>query len=70
MRFGFTKPKGHYIEITQLQQGLKNDISEYKRLCSNNNKWPPVPRSIEEVANRDVEEPIVTPEPDIETAQP
>jgi RHS repeat-associated protein len=65
MRWGFTKPGGHYIEITQLQQGLKNDIAEYKRLCSNNNNWPPVPRSIDEAANRDVEVPIITPQPTI-----
>jgi hypothetical protein len=49
---GTTKPGGHYEKITNLQQGLKNDIAEYKRLCSNNGGWPPVPRTIDDSANR------------------
>jgi RHS repeat-associated protein len=65
MRWGFTKPGGHYTEITQLQQGLKNDITECKRLCSNNDNWPPVPRAIDEAANRDVPQPVFSPAPDI-----
>jgi RHS repeat-associated protein len=40
---GTTTPGGHYQKINNLQQGLKNDIAEYKRLCSNNGGWPPVP---------------------------
>lgn len=62
----FTVPGGHYTEIQNLQRGLKNDIAEYKRLCSDNGGWPPVPRSIDDTANRDVPVPIITPEPDIE----
>ena len=54
-----TAPGGHYDRIIQLQQGLKNDIAEYKRLCSNNGDWPNVPRSIDETANQSVTEPII-----------
>jgi hypothetical protein len=63
-------PGGHYTKIQNLQRGLKNDISEYKRLCSDNGGWPPVPRSLDEVANRDVPVPIITPEPDISPGVP
>lgn len=69
--WGLTVPGGHYQEIQDLQRGLKNDIADYKRLCSNNNdRWPPVPRSIDEAANREVEEPVITPAPDISPASP
>ena len=37
---GTTGPGGHHDQIVQLQQGLKNDIAEYKRLCSNDGNWP------------------------------
>jgi RHS repeat-associated protein len=63
---GFTKPGGHYTEITNLQRGLKHDIAEYKRLCSNDNdRWPPIPRAYDEAASRDVPAPIITPQPGI-----
>jgi RHS repeat-associated protein len=62
----YTVPGGHYTKIQNLQRGLKNDIADYKRLCSDNGGWPPVPRSLDEAANRDVPVPIITPEPDIE----
>lgn len=65
MKWGFTTPGGHYQEITDLQRGLKNDITEYKRLCSNNRNWPSVPRAIDDAANRDVEQPIITTAPGI-----
>lgn len=69
--WGLTVPGGHYQEIRDLQRGLKNDITEYKRLCSNNNdRWPPVPRSIDDAANQDVEEPIITPSPGISPSSP
>jgi hypothetical protein len=29
---GFTKPGGHYTEITNLQRGLANDIGAYAKL--------------------------------------
>lgn len=67
---GFSVPGGHYTKIQNLQRGLKNDISEYKRLCSDNGGWPPVPRSLDEAANRDVPVPIITPEPDISPGVP
>lgn len=54
-----TKPGGHYTEISELQQGLKNDIAEYKKICSNDGGgWPTVPRNIDEMAGRVVPEPI------------
>jgi RHS repeat-associated protein len=62
----YTVPGGHYTKIQNLQRGLKNDITEYKRLCSDNGGWPPVPRSVDDAANLDVPAPIITPEPDIE----
>jgi hypothetical protein len=70
---GTTKPGGHYEKISNLQQGLKNDIAEYKRLCSNNGGWPPVPRTIDDSANRNVPAPVFptpvdTPSPKIQTS--
>jgi RHS repeat-associated protein len=36
---GFTKPGGHYKEIGYYQQGMRNDIQEYKRLkCDENDE--------------------------------
>jgi hypothetical protein len=58
--------QGHYTEIMNLQRGLKQDIAEYKRLCSNDNdRWPPIPRSYDEAASREVPAPIITPQPGI-----
>ena len=58
-----TKPGGHYEEVLNLQRGIKNDIAEYKRLCSNNDRWPPVPRALDEASNRPVAPPVFPPEP-------
>jgi len=57
-----TSSGGQHNKILELQQGLKNDIAEYKRLCSNDNHWP-LPRSIDDAANRSVPEPLIIPEP-------
>ena len=67
---GTTGPGGHHDQIVQLQQGLKNDIAEYKRLCSNDGNWPNVPRSIDETANRSVPEPLIVPGPESPVDQP
>ena len=61
-----TTPGGHYGKILRLQRGLKKDIAEYKWRCSNNGKWPPVPRSIDETASRVVPEPVIDPESNID----
>jgi RHS repeat-associated protein len=62
---GFSKAGGHYDQIQQLQKRLKRDIDTYNRRCKDNDRWPPVAPEIVEAANRDVEAPIITPEPDI-----
>jgi hypothetical protein len=58
-----TKPGGHYQEITDLQRGLKNDITDYIDQCIKNNKGgggggSPVPRWIDEMAGRPVPPPV------------
>jgi RHS repeat-associated protein len=65
-----TKPGGHYKQILELQGGLKKDIAEYKRLCSNKDGWPPIPRTIDEQASSHVEAPIITPAPGISPELP
>jgi len=62
---GQTKPGGHFTEISQLQRGLKNDISEYVKDCQGKDrcdddggKWESIPRSIDEAANRPVPPPV------------
>jgi hypothetical protein len=62
---GVSAPGGHYQEIQQLQKRLKRDIDTYNRRCKDNDRWPPVAPETVEAANRDVEPPIITPEPDI-----
>jgi hypothetical protein len=51
---GLTKPGGHFTEIGNLQRGLKNDIAEYKKLCSNRGDWPGCPDFADELSNRKV----------------
>jgi RHS repeat-associated protein len=58
-----TKPGGHYQEITDLQRGIKNDITDYIDKCIKNNKGggsggAPVPRWIDEMASRPVPQPV------------
>jgi RHS repeat-associated protein len=59
---GFTKPRGHYNEIRNLQKRLKKDIKRYNQRCrcdNNNDGNPPLTRNVDELANADVEEPVV-----------
>jgi RHS repeat-associated protein len=60
---GVTKPGGHFKEMDDLKRGLKNDITEYMKNCSGNDrcgggKWSPISRTIDELANRPVPPPI------------
>ena len=61
---GTTKPGGHYTEMTNYQGGLKNDITEYKKdcigkdRCGGGGKWENIPRSVDELANRPIPEPV------------
>jgi hypothetical protein len=52
--------------MTQLQRGLKNDITEYKQKCQGNDrcddkgKWAPIDRSIDEMTNRPIDKPDIS----------
>jgi RHS repeat-associated protein len=69
MRGGkLTKPGGHYIEISDLKQGIKNDIEKNNDKCKGKDDgsggiMPPIPRSIDRDANRPVDPPIIQPPP-------
>jgi RHS repeat-associated protein len=59
---GLTKPGGHFEEITNLQQGLKDDLRKYNNKCRDRDNgdggmFPPIARSIDEAASRPVEPP-------------
>jgi hypothetical protein len=58
-RWGITKPGGHFNEIGELQRGLKKDIANYKKLCSDRGDWPGCPDFSKEAANREVPPPVV-----------
>lgn len=57
------KPGGHFTEITQLQSGIKNDITRYVKECIKGGgpPAPPLPRWIDEAANRPVRLPVLPP---------
>jgi len=56
MRGGkLTKPCGHYKEIKDLQQGLKNDHEKFTKDCAGTGV--PLDRSIDRAANRPIERP-------------
>jgi RHS repeat-associated protein len=58
------KPGGHFIEIADLQRGIKNDITRYIEECIKNKGGPsggPLPSWIDEAANRMVDPPILPP---------
>nr|WP_246867780.1 RHS repeat-associated core domain-containing protein [Rhizobacter sp. SG703] len=69
MRGGkLTKPGGHYQEINDLRQGIKNDIDKYNTQCKDRDDgdggaWAAIPRSIDRDANRPVAEPVIQPPP-------
>ena len=50
--------------MTNYQGGLKNDITEYKKdcigkdRCGGGGKWENIPRSVDELANRPIPEPV------------
>ena len=60
-----TKPGGHYIEIRPLQRGIKNDTARYLKECikCDNDKFKglPIPRWVDEMANRPVPVPVPPP---------
>jgi RHS repeat-associated protein len=63
-----TKPGGHYNEIADLKRGLKNDITRYNRECrcdddEGGGGSSPIPRWIDDMANRPVPEPVIPPVP-------
>ena len=65
MKYGRTKPGGHYQEIKDLQRGLKNDLDKYNRECRDRDNgdggmFAPIARSIDEAANRSVEPPPIS----------
>ena len=57
--WGTTKPGGHFKEIGDLQRGLKKDIANYKKLCSDRGDWPGCPDFSKEAANREVPPPFI-----------
>lgn len=62
---GTTKPGGHYTEIKERQGGLKQDLTRYSRECrkDNDDGNPPVPRCVDEAANRPIAPPSFAPRP-------
>jgi len=65
MRGGkLTKPGGHFQEINDLRQGIKNDIARYNKECRDKDDgsgglWASIPRSIDADANRPVAPPVI-----------
>jgi len=55
MKWGVTKPCGHYIEILALQRGLKNDLTRFRRDCAGTSVK--IDRNVDRMANA----PIVRP---------
>ncbi|WP_194033271.1 hypothetical protein [Shigella boydii] len=62
-----TVPGGHYKEMTDFQRGLNTDIAKYKKdcldkdRCDGKGKWTAIPRSIDEMANRPIDPPVIPP---------
>jgi hypothetical protein len=60
------KPGGHFKEIADLQRGIKNDITTYVEECIKNKGGPsggPLPRWIDDAANRLVDPPFLPIQP-------
>ena len=63
---GVTKPGGHYQEIKERQQGLKNDMARYLKGCikDNDDNNPSIPKCVDEYANQPVDPPMRNPFPE------
>ena len=55
-KHGVTKPCGHYKEITDLQRGLKNDLTRFQRQCGNSGVK--IDRNVDRMANQTIERPL------------
>jgi len=57
------KPGGHFIKISELQGGIKNDITQYIKDCVKGGgpPAPPIPKWIDDAANRKVRLPVLRP---------
>jgi RHS repeat-associated protein len=56
------QPGGHFVEIINLQRGIKNDLTRYIEECIKNKggpSGPPIPHWIDEAANRRVPLPVI-----------
>jgi hypothetical protein len=52
---GITKPCGHYTEIHNLQQGLKNDLERFQEECGGTGLK--IDRNVDRMANQTIERP-------------
>jgi RHS repeat-associated protein len=55
---GVTKPGGHYNEIQQLIQGIRNDIKQYLKNCTGGGN-PPIPKGVYGTINNPVPPPKI-----------
>jgi hypothetical protein len=55
MKWGVTKPCGHYIEISNLQRGLKNDLESFQKECGGSGVK--IDRNVDRMANQTIERP-------------
>ena len=56
----YTKPGGHYVEIKNLQRGIKNALKGVMKCsdCDDDNEPPKYPRWADRLANRPVKNPF------------
>lgn len=55
MKWGTTKPGGHYKEITDLQRGLKNDLTRFNAECRDTDVK--IDRNVDRMANQPIPRP-------------
>lgn len=57
---GVTKPGGHFVEIKNLQRGLKADLARYNKYCrcDKDGGNPAITSNVDELANSYVDEPF------------
>ena len=55
MKWGVTKPGGHYKEITDLQRGLKNDLTRFRAECQDTDVR--IDRNVDRMANQTIPRP-------------